>query len=90
MLRCPECRSRRASLVSLVAHVKATGHKACNCGGYGYKHRPNSPYCYQNAMADVRHAARRGETLEVQMEIAADSAWDRPGVKVKAHDVCPF
>ena len=41
MIRCPQCRTRRASYASMMAHVKASGHKLCDCGGY---HFPQQPY----------------------------------------------
>lgn len=77
--RCPECRTRRASLLTLAQHLQRSGHRACTCGGYHYAHRPGSPYCTRNAMSDVRHAARRGDPLSVLLDIAAHCAWDRPG-----------
>lgn len=69
--RCPECRTRRSTLPLLRAHVAASGHKLCNCGGYHYAHRPGSPYCSCNPIADLWVAQRQGEGPDVLREIAA-------------------
>lgn len=90
MIRCPGCRTRRATYMGMFTHLLLTGHKVCNCGGYDYAHRPGSPYCYRNAMSDVRHAARRGDDWLTLMEIAAECAWERPGVKVRRGEAPPF
>lgn len=80
ILRCPDCRTRRTSFVSLVEHCRAHGHKVCGCGGYPYSHRPGSPYCEQNAMSAVRIAARQeGITADELLEIAVDCAWEKAG-----------
>ena len=83
MLRCPECRSRRATYQSMLAHIKATGHKLCTCGGYHYAHRPGSPFCQANPCAAYYHAWRAGEPQEVLDEILLDTAWSAPGKPLK-------
>ncbi|MDP1688033.1 hypothetical protein [Hydrogenophaga sp.] len=85
--RCPECRTRRQDYGLFTRHVRESGHRACNCGGYHYAHRPGSPYCTRNPMADVLIASRQGESAETCMDIAADIAWSTPG-RVSAE--CPF
>lgn len=82
-VRCLCCRTRRATFTSLVAHVKATGHKVCGCGGYLYPHRPFSRYCDANPMADVYRAARDGATKEQLNDIALEIALTRPGRPMK-------
>jgi hypothetical protein len=79
MNRCPGCRTRRATLASLLNHVATSGHTHCGCGGYHYRHRPGSPLCERNPMAQVRQAARQGEPLELLQEIEAHCAWEGPG-----------
>lgn len=81
--RCLCCRTRRATFTSLVAHVKATGHKACTCGGYHYPHRPFSRYCDQNPMADAWRASRDGATEEQLADITLEIALTRPGRPLK-------
>ena len=83
MIRCPACRSRRATWKSLFTHLLTTGHKLCRCGGYHFAHRPGSPLCEKNAMSDVRHAARHGADMDLQLEIAAHCAWEKPGKPMK-------
>lgn len=80
ILRCPECRTRRKSFDLFTKHLRETGHRVCNCGGYWYPHRPGSPYCEQNAMSAVRIAARQeGITADELLEIAVDCAWEKAG-----------
>lgn len=69
--RCPECRTRRSTVPLLKAHLKASGHKMCNCGGYHYAHRPGSPCCIRNPLSALWIAMRQGEGPEVLQEIAA-------------------
>jgi len=83
MLRCPECRSRRATFTSMLAHVQASGHKLCRCGGYHYAHRPGSPFCYENPMAPALHASRAGSSAEEVMEIMVEIAWSVAGKPLK-------
>ncbi len=61
-LRCPECRTRRATYTSLTAHITRTGHDFCRCGGYLYTHRPGSPCCDSNPDAAVHRVIREGDT----------------------------
>lgn len=62
-LRCPECRTRRATFVAMLAHEAKSGHKKCNCGGYHFAHRPGSACCEQNRMAMLRQAVRAGHEM---------------------------
>ena len=75
MLRCPACRSRRATYQSMQLHVKATGHALCTCGGYHYAHRPGSPFCDANPKAPYFHAMRAGADDEQLLEILVDIGW---------------
>ena len=83
MLRCPECRSRRTTYKSMQAHVNATGHKLCACGGYHYSHRPGSPFCDGNPMAPALRASREGASEEEVFEIAVEIAWGVAGKPLK-------
>lgn len=79
-LRCPDCRTRRKSFDLFTRHLRESGHRACTCGGYHYKHRPGSPCCEKNPMADVEIAKRHGGfTADELLEIAVDCAWEKPG-----------
>lgn len=77
--RCPGCRTRRVSLLSLINHALKTGHAACLCGGYDYPHRPGSPCCEANPTATYHRAARAGASDEDLIEVALDLAWHSPG-----------
>lgn len=79
MYRCPQCRTRRKSFKLFTQHLEDSGHKLCICGGYHYAHRPGSPYCVQNPMSEVLEASRRGEGIDVLLEIAAHCAWEYAG-----------
>lgn len=59
-VRCPDCRTRRASFVSMLKHIDATGHSTCTCGGYHYPHRPGSTYCERNPLSGAWLAQRYG------------------------------
>jgi hypothetical protein len=69
--RCPGCRTRRSTLPLLKAHLAASGHTLCNCGGYHYVHRPGSPCCVRNPVSALWMAMRQGEERDVLHEIAA-------------------
>ena len=79
MVRCPECRSRRATWKSMFTHLLTTGHAACRCGGYHYAHRPGSRCCIENPMSEVHIAIRDGDDEVDLLEIAAHCAWEKPG-----------
>lgn len=79
MNRCPECRTRRATLLSLLSHVAASGHRVCTCGGYPWPHRKFSTYCYENPMSEVHVAQRAGAERADLLEIEADCAWEKAG-----------
>ena len=50
-VRCPECRTRRATFTSMLKHVAETGHKVCDCGqGRHYPHRPGSAGCVRERL----------------------------------------
>ena len=78
MLRCPECRSRRATFTSMTAHIKASGHKFCDCSGYHFRHRPGSPYCESNPMCTYNRADRAGASEKDLAELLARAT------------ICPF
>lgn len=61
-LRCPQCRSRRATFATLRAHLAASGHQLCGCGGYHFRHRPGSPFCQVNPLSPLRETARHDGT----------------------------
>lgn len=82
-LRCPACRTRRATFTTLVAHIRHSGHKVCLCGGYHFAHRPFSRYCDQLPMAPAHRAERDGATPEQVEEIALEIAFTQPGRKLK-------
>ena len=67
MLRCPQCRSRRATYESMQEHIKTSGHKLCGCGGYHYKHRLGSPFCEANDLSPLRHAMRCADLTEDEL-----------------------
>jgi transcriptional regulator NrdR family protein len=89
MLRCPACRTRRTTYDSMQDHIKASGHKLCECGGYHYKHRPGSPYCESNVMSPLYHAMRQSDLTDDEVtDIFIDIVFDLPNHK-KGTD-CPF
>lgn len=69
LFRCPDCRTRRKDYGLFTRHLKQTGHKLCQCGGYHYSHRPGSTYCVRNPYAAVHEADRRGASDELLAEI---------------------
>jgi len=87
LFRCPSCRTRRQSYALFSQHLKTSGHKLCNCGGYHYAHRLGSPFCEANPMGDVYIAARSGCSDDELADIAALCAFEKPGYGSAA---CPF
>lgn len=81
MFRCPACRTRRSDYGLFTKHLRETGHKVCNCAGYHFQHRPGSPLCWSNPMSEVLDAKRRGEPMDVLLDIAAHCAWEYQGKK---------
>lgn len=79
MIRCPECRTRRATWLSLQAHIAKAGHKLCKCGGYHYAHRLFSRYCQQNPMYELHDAQRAGAGVHELLEIEMDCVWQKAG-----------
>lgn len=89
-LRCPECRSRRATYESMQQHIKATGHKLCQCGGvdgYHYPHRPGSPLCEKNTRLDYNLALRAGASDEELLDILLDIALTKPGKPLTKYNI---
>lgn len=84
--RCPECRTRRATWNSLVEHIKKSGHGACGCGGYHYKHRPSSPYCEHNPCSDLLHADRHGASSDDLRKIAQHIIETTPNAAAKVRE----
>lgn len=60
LFRCPQCRTRRRDYGLFTQHLRQTGHRRCNCGGYHYSHRPGSPFCESNPLGALRLADRYG------------------------------
>ena len=90
MLRCPQCRTRRATYESMQKHIKESGHTYCDCGGYHYKHRIYSPYCHHNEMSPLLHAMRCADLTDEEIEdIALDLALNAKSKKSNNND-CPF
>lgn len=68
MYRCLGCRTRRKSWAVLLKHMNQAGHRACTCGGYHFKHRPGSPCCVHNIMADVYPHWLHGDVTDEEFE----------------------
>lgn len=62
----------------MIAHVRATGHRACGCGGYHYKHRPGSPHCHSNPLSLLRDVLRREDDDDAITGLAANITEERP------------
>lgn len=92
LFRCPECRTRRRDQKLFTQHLRETGHKACICGGYHYKHRPGSPFCAANPMSGALLASRYGASDEEVAEIALElSLTAKPKTTPTRQAVaCPF
>lgn len=92
LFRCPECRTRRRSHGLFTQHLRESGHKACICGGYHYKHRPGSPYCVHNPMSAALLASRYGASDEEVADIALDLALSPSPAAAKPRKAmaCPF
>lgn len=81
--RCPDCRTRRVSFTTMLAHLQQSGHKLCGCGGYSYSHRPYSPYCHQNPQSEALAAWRDGASVDEVLEISIELALEKPGRVLK-------
>lgn len=81
--RCPDCRTRRKNYGLFTKHLRDSGHRLCDCGGYHYRHRPGSPYCKANPMSVVLHALREGATPEQAQELQDEVAFCLPGKPFK-------
>lgn len=94
LFRCPECRTRRRDYGLFTQHLRETGHKACICGGYHYKHRPGSPFCVANPMSAALLASRYGasdsEVAEIALELSLAPAAKPPSAKPRRAMACPF
>lgn len=92
LFRCPECRTRRRDHGLFTQHLRETGHKACICGGYHYKHRPGSPFCMANPMSPALLASRYGasdvEVADIALEISLSTP--APTTKKRQAMACPF
>lgn len=89
MIRCLECRTRRASYASMQEHYAKTGHKVCTCGGLHYPHRPGTKYCDKHSMAGLHRAMRSTDlTDEEVLDIAVDIILDSPPNPKSSE--CPF
>lgn len=88
--RCPECRTRRKDYKLFTQHLRATGHRVCNCGGYHYSHRKGSPFCYGSPFADIYHASRAGESDETLVRIAKSIAANDPHLAEKAVELIEY
>lgn len=73
----------------MVLHRLVCVRPLCNCGGYHYKHRPGSPYCILNERGDLRQAMRYVDTIDEQIQVLADWAWDSKS-KSTVSDEPPF
>ena len=62
----------------MMAHVKASGHKLCDCGGDHFPHREGSPCCHSNPMSALHAAARAGATAEELEDIFFDIVLTSP------------
>jgi hypothetical protein len=90
VLRCYFCRSRRATLKSLAAHVAESGHPGpCGCGGYPFPHRRESPCCDHNPYVRFHRSRREGAGREEQLDAWIEDALfgDHPPPK---DQTCPF
>lgn len=79
LFRCPQCRTRRRDWGLFTQHLKSTGHRACDCGGYHYRHRPGSPLCVDNPLAPLLDAKRRGADRDTLLDIHIEIAWEKGG-----------
>lgn len=86
LFRCPECRTRRQSHALFTQHLRNSGHSACTCLGYHYKHRPGSPFCYKNPLAVLLDADRRGASEDDLKQIATRILEDDQGLADKVHE----
>ncbi len=86
--RCPACRTRRHSQKLMQAHMRDSGHAACWCGGYHYKHRPGSPYCHHNPLSPIREAARQTDDEDVIRCLAFGVADERPDLADQVRELC--
>lgn len=87
MLRCPQCRTRRTTYKLMQQHIKATGHKLCQCGSYHYAHRPGSSFCEQNPRAAYFHAMRAGASDEELLDILVELALTGPGKPLTKYNI---
>lgn len=75
MLRCPVCRSRRATFVALLAHQLAQRHTGpCWCTGYPFPHRPGSGCCEESPNTRRNRALREKATDEHLLDAMIDDA----------------
>jgi hypothetical protein len=72
----------------MIAHVRDSGHRACDCGGYHYKHRPGSPYCHSNPLSLLRHVLRSEEDDAAITGLAANITQERPELADQVRELC--
>lgn len=70
------------------AHLTATGHAACWCGGYHYKHRPGSPLCISNPLSPVREVARQTDNDTDIIRVARGVVADHPDLADQVRELC--
>lgn len=90
MFRCPDCRTRRKDYKLFTQHLRDSGHRLCNCGGYHYSHRKGSTYCYKNPISAIHHADRQGADDKDLLRVAASIVSDFPTLAGKVKDTCKF
>ena len=60
--RCPQCRTRRTSWLSMLKHMADKGHRPCHCGGYWFPHRCAGGACHEGPRWEYYAALRAGES----------------------------
>ncbi|MNK29177.1 hypothetical protein D3C87_475670 [compost metagenome] len=92
MYRCPECRTRRRDHGLFTQHIRATGHKLCQCGhvaygGTAFPHRRGSPFCEHNPLSALYLADRDGATDEDLMRCARYIMKETPHAAAKVREL---
>ena len=77
-----------------MAHVKATGHTWCHCGGPAFaggltKHRPGSRYCQHHPYGHVHLAERYGATEDEIIDMILEVVLEKPHT-AQPSDLIPF
>jgi hypothetical protein len=58
--RCPQCRTRRTSWVSMLKHMADKDHRAHHCAGYWFPHRCGGGACEESPKAEYYSLLRQG------------------------------